>query len=92
MPAATATAHLPPELLAAAGERLCGEHWQRSLARVLGPHHPDGPREAIDDRLVRRWAAGERHVPAWVLRVLVRLLERERDRTAQVCEQIRGLL
>lgn len=43
-----------------------GDRWQRPLARFLGPHSPRGPVEAIDDRLVRRWAAGERAIPQWV--------------------------
>ena len=49
-----------------AGNLLFGVDWQRPLSRALGPLHPSGAREAIDDRLVRRWAAGERDVPDWV--------------------------
>lgn len=55
---------------------LYGDDWQRPLARGLGPLHPDGVRASIDDRLVRRWAAGERPVPVWVGEALVSLLER----------------
>lgn len=54
-----------------------GEDWQRPLARALGPLHPDGARDAIDDRLVRRWAAGERPIPEWVGPALVHILERQ---------------
>ena len=67
---------MPPEarreLLIEAGEALYGDQWQRALARALGPLHPQGPRERIDDRLVRRWAAQEqgRDVPEWVLGAL----------------------
>lgn len=50
---------------------LMGEDWQRPLARALGPHHPGGARSTIDDRLVRRWASGERPVPEWVRSALV---------------------
>jgi hypothetical protein len=49
-----------------AGEAILGGEWHRAIARELGPHHPDGPRDAIDDRIVRRWAAGERDIPDWV--------------------------
>ena len=61
-------------LLADAGEALHGPEWQRALARALGPHHPDGARPAIDDRLVRRWTTAERPVPGWVWPVLARML------------------
>lgn len=46
-----------PQPLATAAALLLGERWQRPLARLLD----------VDDRLVRRWATGERPVPAWVL-------------------------
>lgn len=48
------------------GVLMFGSDWQRATARALGPHHPSGSRDAIDDRLVRRWVAGERDVPVWV--------------------------
>jgi hypothetical protein len=62
------------EVLARAGALLYGDRWQRQLAEALGPHHPDGPRLAIDDRLVRRWAAGHRPIPGWVADALRGLL------------------
>lgn len=63
--------------VATAAELLLGSDWHRGLARVLGPHHPAGVRDQIDPRLVRRWAAGERPVPDWVLETLCTLLRRE---------------
>ena len=66
------------ELLRRAGEFLFGNHWQRPIARALGPCHPAGARDAIDHRLVRRWADGERPVPDWVGAALI-VICRERD-------------
>jgi hypothetical protein len=63
-----------PELLARAGRVLAGNDWRRPLARLLGPLHPDGPREELDQRLVSRWALGQREIPAWVAPALVGLL------------------
>ena len=63
--------------LSAAARLLYGDDWQRPLARGLGPLHPDGARDSIDDRLVRRWASGERPVPGWVRGAVVALLEQE---------------
>lgn len=54
------------EALRSFGVLMFGSDWQRATARALGPHHPSGSRDAIDDRLVRRWVAGERDVPVWV--------------------------
>ena len=62
------------------GKALLGSGWTHALARALGPHHPDGPRETIDERLVRRWAAGERDIPGWVDAALAPMLEREAGR------------
>lgn len=67
------------DLFRRAGEALYGQQWQRALARALGPLHPDGPREAIDDRYVRRLAAGDKPVPAWIWSALARLLTAERQ-------------
>lgn len=61
-------------LLTACGQALFGDQWQRALARALGPLHPSGAREAIDDRGVRRIVAGERPVPAWYWPAISRLL------------------
>lgn len=63
------------EQLKAAGELLVGPEWQRAFARMLGPFHPDGHRDTIDDRLVRRWATGERPIPPWVDVVIEMRLE-----------------
>ena len=91
MPSIATVSRLSPELLAEAGQQLYGADWQRPLARVLGAFHPDGPRESIDDRLVRRWAAGERPVADWVPRVLAKLLDRQADTCADLADRIRKL-
>ena len=63
------------DLLVGPSALLFGPEWQHAIARSLGPLHPDGSREAIDSRLVRRWASGERVVPIWVISALARMLE-----------------
>jgi hypothetical protein len=55
------------DLLVGAGSLLFGSEWQRPVARMLGPLHPGGARTTIDDRLLRRWASGERPIPDWVI-------------------------
>ncbi|CAO4181057.1 hypothetical protein EEDFHM_03845 [Methylorubrum populi] len=74
--------HLDLDVVTSVARLLYGDDWQRPLARGLGPHHPDGGRDSIDARLVRRWAAGERPVPAWVASALVALLEAEASASA----------
>ncbi|SFU51837.1 MULTISPECIES: hypothetical protein [unclassified Methylobacterium] len=68
---------MDPADLEAAGRLLSDdpEGWKRPLARLLGPLHPDGPRESLDPRGVDRWHSGAREVPAWVGPALARLLE-----------------
>jgi hypothetical protein len=56
------------------GALLLGNEWQRPLAKMLGPYHPDGPRATIDPRLIQRWASGERPVAEWVTAALVTML------------------
>lgn len=68
---------------------LYGSDWQRPLARGLGSLHPDGPRETMDDRLVRRWAAGERSIPEWVGPALVQVLRRQSDLYVRRAEAFR---
>lgn len=67
------------ETLEQAGRLLIGEDWKLPMASVLGPHHPEGARERLDPRLVRRWAVGDRPggrpIPPWVGPVLAALLE-----------------
>jgi hypothetical protein len=63
------------ELFRRVGNALYGAEWQRPMSRALGPLHPDGPREAIDDRLVRRWSSGDRSIPDWVSRALIRVVD-----------------
>ena len=52
-------------LLVNVGMLVCGDEWQRPLARLL----------LVDARLVRRWAAGTRPIPCDKVEHLVRLLE-----------------
>ena len=66
---------MSPDILARAGVVLCGEDWRRPLARLLGPHHPDGHREEIDPRLVSRWSNGVREIPPWVADATFALLQ-----------------
>ena len=76
------------ELLGAAGRALHGRDWQRALAADLGPLHPDGPRSSIDDRLVRRWAAGDRAIPDWVGSALAELLTERQDVIAEAIAEL----
>ena len=63
------------QILAETGMLLFGHDWQRPTARALGAFHPNGPRDTIDDRLVRRWATGARPIPDWAVAALISLLE-----------------
>lgn len=74
--------HLDLDVVTSVARLLYGDNWQRPLARGLGPLHPAGARESIDDRLVRRWAAGQNPVPSWVGLALVTLLEEEASASA----------
>lgn len=71
--------------LAQAGELLLGSEWRQPLARLLGPRHPSGPRDAIDGRLVQRWAAGQRPIPGWVWPVLADMLA---DRRVEILDTL----
>ena len=82
--------HDPRDLMQQASSLLFGEPSARQLARALGPLHPDGARDAVDDRLVRRWAAGHREIPAWVLSGVARLLDRERLEMEAECSEMRA--
>lgn len=75
--------------IADAAEALLGTGWRRDLAFLLGPHHPDGARESLDPRLVRRWLVGTREIPDWVPVVLADLLREEASHmlTAAGCLQ-----
>lgn len=50
--------------LAAAAKLLYGAQWQRPLSLSL----------CVDNRLVRRWASGDRPIPSWVDSALPGLL------------------
>lgn len=66
----------PHEAFCKAGQVMFGDGWRsgRAFATALGPHHPEGPRESIDERLIRRWASGEREIEDWVIDALPRVL------------------
>jgi hypothetical protein len=66
---------MDPETLDQAGRLLLGPDWKLPMASLLGPYHPEGARERIDPRLVRRWAVGDRPIPPWVAPVLASLLQ-----------------
>ena len=57
---------LSPDIFRSCGRELHRIEWQHAMARQLGPLDPVGAREAVDERLVRRWASGKREVPDWV--------------------------
>ena len=63
------------DLFVSSSAMLFGSEWQHAIARSLGRLHPDGSREAIDRRLVRRWASGERAIPVWVVSAIARMLD-----------------
>lgn len=60
---------MTPDQLRMAGAAIVGrdDEWQRELCRILGPLHPEGPREVLDPRLLRRWLSGNREIPSWVV-------------------------
>lgn len=80
----------PREKLVAAGEAIFGSEWRGPMAELLGPYHPDGPRDHIDARRVRRWAAGTMEVDEWVVLVLPKVLTTEAEmREAEAAEMRR---
>lgn len=60
------------EALIELGRALYGERWQRELAGALG----------VDDRSVRRWAAGDRSISHSLLKEAATLGRRRRDELA----------
>ncbi len=77
------------DLLIRAGEALrAGEDWRRPLARLLGPHHPDGPRDELDPRMVSRWASGQMGIPEWVQEALARLTRETGERLLNVADEL----
>jgi hypothetical protein len=70
------------ELLWLAAPALLGDSWQTPLARLLD----------CDDRLVRRWAAGSREVPLWVLQRLAEELDTRRVAVSAVCGALESRL
>lgn len=84
---------MTPELLARAGEALRqGEDWRRPMARILGPLHPDGPRDEIDPRMVSRWASGALDIPGWVDEALAHLTRETGERLLEVADDIEAEL
>ena len=80
---------MTPDQLARAGEALRhGEDWRRPLARLLGPHHPAGPRNEIDPRMVSRWASGAMEIPPWVPEALARLTRETGERLLDVADEL----
>lgn len=77
------------ELLRRAGSLLYGTNWQRALARGLGPLHPHGARPSIDERTVRRWAAGDRPVPVWAWGAMASLLTVRRGELSDLGRSMR---
>ena len=79
---------MSPQDFTAAGRLLGGgDGWKREVGRLLGPLHPDGPRDALDASQVDRWSSGKREVLPWVEAALLRLLgdladEAEREAAA----------
>lgn len=70
----------PREMLARAGEALTGDdNWAKALARALGAHHPDGPRETIDPRSVSRWRTGAMEILPWAIEALPAILHDHAD-------------
>lgn len=69
-----------------------GEQWQSQLSRALGPVHPEGPRLAVDGRLVRRWAAGHRDVPTWVLAAMARMLRARCDEASNMATTLEQVI
>lgn len=78
------------QALEEAARLLLGEEFKRPLARLLGPHHPDGPRKTLDPRLPFRWFAEPlnadgrsntqaRPIPDWVWPVIAKLLADRAD-------------
>ena len=76
------------KMLERAGQAMFGPQWQVATARVLGAYHPSGPRGPVDDRLVRRWAAGQRPIPDWVMAALVVALRERGAQAVQLADEI----
>lgn len=80
---------MTPELLARAGAALrAGDDWVRAVAEVLGPRHPNGPRDALDRRMVQRWATGQMVIPEWVPGALAEALRESGDRLHDVATEL----
>lgn len=65
---------MTPDRLAKIATLLLGARWQRPLSRELD----------VDDRLVRRWASGERPIPEWVEPRLLEMVEHRGEELRRV--------
>ncbi|MHC2002850.1 hypothetical protein ACYQR9_20720 [Methylobacterium sp. CM6241] len=84
---------MTPADLAVAGRLLTGEEqWKRAFARILGEHHPEGPRDTMDPRAVDRWVNGVKPMPDWVGPVVVRLLKTLAEDAERDARDARALL
>lgn len=79
-------------IFSAAGAALCGEAWKNPVSRLLGPHNPTGPTDHVDPRLVRRWAAGDRPIPDWVMTALATMLRQRQNVCAAILPDIERAL
>lgn len=61
---------MSPKQLSEAALALYGSQWQTALARRIG----------VDARTVRKWAAGDRAIPAPVVELLELLLKHPSDK------------
>lgn len=78
---------MTPDTLRRAAALLVGpDPGAREMGRLLGPAHPDGPRDELDPRLMRRWLSGARDIPGWVVAELERLLIAEATRLRSASE------
>lgn len=94
---------LDRKALIEAGVLLLGQEWKRPLAKILGAHHPDGPRDTIDPRLPYRWSLEpdpekgraqkdqSRPIPPWVGPVLAKLLAEHADTLSADAKRARAL-
>ena len=81
----------PRDLVALAGRALTGtDDWAKALARELGRHHPDGPRDTIDPRSVSRWRTGAMEVLPWATAALPTILREHAERLDDEADRLRA--
>lgn len=67
-------------LLTRVGEALYGPRWQRELADAL----------AVNERTMRRWLTGERHIPEHLSEDLLRLVQGRGEDLAKLAIELAG--